>query len=574
MCAWIGVATEITPPKKKNHVKSISQSSKFVACLLGLPFLAQAELTHYPISGGESHEFFFPSTGVAVGEQALLLGIDNYLLPLRENVCLYLSKPTYRKNPVLAPSKENVNAPDQVASHFYGTVLKDNGKYRMWYYPCWSKPAGDPYRPKLADLQQGPVCYAESDDGITWTKPNLGQVEFKGSKNNNAILLSDERIETVSVIKEESDPDPSRRYKMVYNAHNGTTWVIRTATSTDGLNWRFAPKHAIDQFIETASFYKFNGLYVANGQRILPSEGGHAGGRQGNAIVSANFGTWLPGHTDAFLLPEPAKPEDRGMLKPYDQVHLGVGAAPFGNVVVGLYGLWHNKSGDGDPASEQRWKWFGWGKITCDLGLVISNDGLHFREPDKGRVYISHLESPATPLPGQDYPTILTQSGNGIFNDGDETRIYYGRWLNGDYDNGYSGEVALATLPRDRWGGLGLYPEQTPPRRPGVPSRYRNHGSIWSAPVRLPASGCAVVLNADHTSRMTVEVADVNFQLLTGYSGDWSGKSSQKSGLDCAVSWPAGDLAALGGQTVRFKISLKAENGVDPRIYAVYLRSK
>ncbi|GIT29989.1 MAG: hypothetical protein Ct9H300mP1_20350 [Planctomycetaceae bacterium] len=30
-------------------------------------------------------------------------------------------------------------------------------------------------------------CYAESHDGIRWTKPDLGFVEFNGSKKNNII---------------------------------------------------------------------------------------------------------------------------------------------------------------------------------------------------------------------------------------------------------------------------------------------------------------------------------------------------------------------------------------------------
>jgi hypothetical protein len=31
------------------------------------------------------------------------------------------------------------------------------------------------------------TCYAESRDGITWTKPKLGLFEFEGSMENNII---------------------------------------------------------------------------------------------------------------------------------------------------------------------------------------------------------------------------------------------------------------------------------------------------------------------------------------------------------------------------------------------------
>ncbi|HRE08178.1 MAG TPA: hypothetical protein PKX00_21350, partial [Opitutaceae bacterium] len=182
-------------------------------------------------------DFYFPSTGVRVEGQALLLAIDDHLLPLRDQVVEHLSKPAVRREPVLAPSKDDPLAPDQVAAHFYGAVIHDQGRYRMWYYSVGMKQPGDARRADLKNLSQGPVCYAESEDGLTWTKPRLGQVEFKGSRQNNAIALPDTLVEGVHVVKDDAEPDPRRRYKMVYNGHNGKTWVFRTATSADGLHW-------------------------------------------------------------------------------------------------------------------------------------------------------------------------------------------------------------------------------------------------------------------------------------------------------------------------------------------------
>jgi hypothetical protein len=517
-------------------------------------------------SGKRPQDFYFPGTGVTVGKQAVLLSIDDYLFPLRDHLCLYLSTPTYREEPVLAASKGDPAAPDQVATSFYGAVLQDGGKFRMWYYALRLKEPGDAVRPDSANMLQGPVCYAESDDGIQWTKPNLGQVEIRGSKNNNAIFLPGDSIEGVHVIKDEDDPNPQRRYKMVYNPNNGKTWVIRTATSPDGLHWEAAPHYGIDQFLETSSLMRFNGFYVVNGQRLDPSDGGHPGGRQGKAIVSADFEHWLSGFTESFLLPEPVDPAKRSSVGIYDQVHLGVGAASFGNVAVGLYGMWHNQPGDFD--SKKRWEWFGYGKTSGDLGLVVSDDGLHFREPVKGHVFMSRLDTPATQLPGTNYPTILCQSGNGILNVGSQTLIYYSRWRNAAYRAGFNVEVARATLPRDRWGALGLYPKNSPPED------YQDHGYVWSAPVRIPASGCKLVLNADHANLLTVEVSDASFRLLPDYSDSRSGKSKDDSGLDCAVTWPGRGLAALGGQTVRFKLNFKDEAGASPRLYAVYLRTE
>ena len=34
----------------------------------------------------------------------------------------------------MAPSPIGSGAPDDLAAHFYGTMLHDAGKFRMWYY--------------------------------------------------------------------------------------------------------------------------------------------------------------------------------------------------------------------------------------------------------------------------------------------------------------------------------------------------------------------------------------------------------------------------------------------------------
>ena len=52
------------------------------------------------------------------------------------------------------------------------TLIHENGKYRLWA-GCNS------------DTQQSWYCYLESNDGINWEKPNLGLVDFEGSRENN-----------------------------------------------------------------------------------------------------------------------------------------------------------------------------------------------------------------------------------------------------------------------------------------------------------------------------------------------------------------------------------------------------
>jgi len=472
---------------------------------------------------GNRSQISFPTTGITTKGQAMLLAIDDVSLSLKRNLCYYITKPSLHPEPVLTPSRDNPDALDYIGCHFYGAVLYEQGKFRMWYYPQYlgANPDLSPEQKKLTKSYRqthnrwdGPVAYAESDDGIEWTKPNLGQLLFKGNRDNNGLDLPDVLIQGAPVIRDDDDPDPNRRYKMICNVLPQTIpptipdRTIRTATSPDGIHWTAGPQSCIggDRF-EAASLYKFNGLYFVNGQVDGVSNDGRTIGRSGFVRISTDFDHWLPESGASFWLPDPADAGKTVEHERRDEVHIGVGAAPLGNVLVGLYCIWHN---DED-----------YGKISGDLGLVVSNDGIAFREPVKGYRWLTTEESPFTPVPGKNYPTILCQ-GNGILNVGDETRIYYGRWRNvGDVGQSHhnpelvqdQGEICLATLPRDRWGALGLTPASE--HYPAA-----TEGTVWSAPVRLPEGGCEVALNADGADGMRVEVGNERFELISGFCGE------------------------------------------------------
>ena len=251
-------------------------------------------------------EFTFPATGIQT-PQATLLAVDDVSLPLRRNLCYHLSKPTLRAEPVLSPNLEDRNAPDHIATHFYGTVLLDDGKpfggaqgkYRMWYYAVG-------YDEMPGELRTGPICYAESDDGLHWVKPALRQVMIKGSLENNAIALPDWRTQGIELIKDADDPDPNRRYKAVYESFTPSRrWpTIRTATSPDGLYWTVGAETPVEEAMEQSGFYKFGGYYFVNAQMWPRGEGGRTRGRQGYVAISPDFDHWLQEIGESFALPD------------------------------------------------------------------------------------------------------------------------------------------------------------------------------------------------------------------------------------------------------------------------------
>src|SRR6056297_1929793 len=71
------------------------------------------------------------------------------------------------------------DAPWEGSGTGYHSVFRDGELYRM-YYKAWQISVED------GKLNTGAhplfTCYAESRDGIRWEKPNLGLVEFRGSK--------------------------------------------------------------------------------------------------------------------------------------------------------------------------------------------------------------------------------------------------------------------------------------------------------------------------------------------------------------------------------------------------------
>jgi hypothetical protein len=109
-------------------------------------------------------------------------------------------------NPVLVPDKPWEGNDVYV----YGTVLYDQGKFRMWYQIYNSRESADP-RFRTA------VAYAESRDGLHWEKPSLGFFKYK-DEPTNLVLLSHGTSDLCSpaVIKDTLERDPSRRYKMLY----------------------------------------------------------------------------------------------------------------------------------------------------------------------------------------------------------------------------------------------------------------------------------------------------------------------------------------------------------------------
>jgi len=99
-------------------------------------------------------------------------------------------------------------------------VFQDGERYRM-YYRGWSSDDKKEVNPVLllpgesvVPSHEDVTCYAESRDGIRWTRPSLGLVEFQGSKDNNIVLKG--HSHAFAPFKDQNPKaPPAERYKAV-----------------------------------------------------------------------------------------------------------------------------------------------------------------------------------------------------------------------------------------------------------------------------------------------------------------------------------------------------------------------
>ncbi len=386
-------------------------------------------------------------------EEAVFFSFDDHAIPWRNN--LYVTPVTATKhpgNPVLKRGPEG--APDHGHAILYGTVMKQGDKFRMWYLGMFETEV----KAGQAPGWWRPMCYAESDDGVTWMKPELGLVDFKGNKKNNICLIESEvpslaKVnDFLSILHEPNDPDPNRRYKAVYIAHpefkdvkggrskigpDERRWgAFIAATSADGLRWKVVgdrPMNAGNERFEVSGLYKFGKFYYAPGQLISPwmwRMDGSDVGRGTMTYRSADFDHWSDSKAFGLarigqLTSTPVKGQ---------QGHMGAGIWNRGNVIVGLNGLWQDA-----PKKPEDGKYWNKG-VRIDLGLVVSNNGIHFREPMPDHKVIERGE------PGA-WDDIALLQGHAFVNEVDKTMIWYSHWDTGGKLK--SMEIGLATLRRD-----------------------------------------------------------------------------------------------------------------------------
>lgn len=482
-----------------------------------------------------------------------LFAFDDQSIPWKSNLKLTMTPPKkHPDNPLIPIGKKG--ACDAGGVQFYGSMIEHEGKYKLWYV------ALDDTVFKRA-YQGLRVAYAESDDGIHWTKPNLGLVEYRGNTNNNLVAFDPPEACTIHmiVLHEADEPDPTRRFKMMMNVQTRLAARKKNVAtsvaffSADGLRWRAATKMEFENgqikdeyrtlppvHFEQGGLFRWKGMYHLAGQQITPwvyQADGKVAGRVMTTYRSPDLIHWQEAPAFGFMrgtaIGIPGKPAED------EEAHLPSSVWHRNNVLLGVYGIWRG-------AAE-------WKDRIIDLGLNISNDGIHFREPIRDYVLIK-----AGQVGEWDVGGLL--QGQGFAHVGDETYIYYGAWdLTVAPKFPPRGGVGLVTMRRDGFGYLSRIDESA--------------AAVFDTMTIHPQqNGVRLIANIDQAnigSPPRVELIDNRGKPLAGYSGKNAARLTH-NGTRQAIVWPAtnsDDIAV----TEPFSIRVTLDNDSSAHIYALYV---
>lgn len=380
-------------------------------------------------------------------------------------------------------------------AYLYGTVLPEASGtgYRMWYH-AW---AGE-YR----------NLYATSQDGVAWTKPDLGLIEFNGARANNIFLRRTKEDHLPQVIHTPWETSAGRRYKLInYDyGRSGPGHDVSGfwgAYSPDGLHWTDVAENPVlkdpgdvGQFVWDPHRQR----YLGYPKVFAPVRGYRR--RCVGFTATRDFAHW----PSAQLVLTPDEEDDRWAMGKHQRTEFyGLSGFAYESAYLGFLWIFRVTDGQND------------GPIYPEL--VSSRDGIRWTRQDPlagGRVPILPLGAGAA----WDRGMIFTPSQPLV--EGGLVKLWYGGVdiTHGGPDAQARGGIGLATLRKDGFASLDAGAVE---------------GVITTHPLKHLRG--PLRLNADaRGGAIKVEVLTANGQVRPGYGRDACDAISGDA-IDQPVTW-------------------------------------
>ena len=467
-----------------------------------------------------------------IGSQRQLF-LDDYIVDRTDGVERVVHQPKkYSGNPVIHQGQTTWN---QYRSQLYGTVLymPEERKFKMWYLSGARLPFDEPIL--LDGVKRIPnfqlVGYAESENGFKWKLPELGLVDYNGSKKNNICRIARTNVEGIAVLHDPRDLDPRRRYKAFYWEHSASNPEpapgingMSVSFSADGKSWTNEPNNPV---IPHGSDTGQQALWDEALEKYVVFGRFNAGGRKVARAESEDFLRWS----------DPRLVFDADSRDPPGTQIYGMGVSRYEGVYVGMPWIFHSGS-----------------THRIDVQLATSREGGKWTRVGERKTFI-----PNGPEGRWDAGIIFT-AAQPVQVKGDRIFIFYSA---SSHDHNYKYLTELSKTDRREWrkrfGHVGTSIGVATLRRDGFVSLTASEeaGQIVTRP--FVASGRKLLLNVDvhDAGEARVAVLDEQREPVKGFELISSIPIRGRL-IEQTVGWSdEAEWSQLSGRNVRLQIQLR-----------------
>ncbi len=494
--------------------------------------------------------------------------IDNRFLEFSRGVRLHVHPP--RKTGELSIAQEHPWESRRVG--LYGTVLKVGETYHMWYESLANFDRDDAGNHTLKVERdrsgwQRFMCYARSRDGITWEKPNLGLVEFEGSRKNNIVAghgAAGIEKQAYGMVFLDPNAPPAERFRLVVRLRGGGRNQLNLYSAPDGIHFRPTYERVLSyrddrrHHLDTYNIIFWDDRirkYVAYVRRNAPGPGQHRTNARSESLRLDRF----PDIEDSALSLSP----DRLDLHHFDPVsRTRVPVADFYTSIVVKY-PWAQDAYYAFPSLYYHYD----GRFlhefreetphntgANDIRFAASRDGIAWNRYDRRPFVELGMDG--------EFDTRDSYMVHGVVPalNGREMYLYYSgkdmlhAWGWGDRRNRLIREAGLA--PDREMAAI----SRLVLRRDGFISVRADYlGGEFTTPL-LSFRGSELVLNVNTSAGGIARVAvlDSDFRPLDGYSLEDCDRIHTTNRIERRVSWNGkSDLSSLAGRPVRLHFELR-----------------
>ena len=175
---------------------------------------------------------YMDSTMLAILDYPQLF-LDNLIVEASHDLTKTTHKPRRdAANPLIIKDRPWEHTPYFTCSNH--VVLRDS---RDGLFKCWYEDLVDhSSRKYLVEARQ---CYAVSEDGLQWEKPEL-DVHMEDGRKTNVVLGGEggtEQAHSCGVVEDAFPPDDSKRFRAIFSHYPPFEGQIRAGYSPDGIHW-------------------------------------------------------------------------------------------------------------------------------------------------------------------------------------------------------------------------------------------------------------------------------------------------------------------------------------------------